>query len=667
MLEEFKLPGQVGLAPRQPKQERAMPPGEGWVRHSEDMLVNERAGIYFVQEGERVGKYLRRGKEASGWEEVPVPHSPEEFSISVKPATASVVRSGAKLDRAILLSELARTSRLALKFPLSFLDTPACAFAAFQGVRGAAAAQWCAENFHKRLLPRLAERIHRWETKDLEDLLCDLLKELDAELLKGPNCFSGCSALLALLIGNNLIVAGVGQVRAVLLLDKVQELLSCLGSTRESTERERVEKSRGLLRDGLLYSAAAACDGDLDEAQRILRAPHVFAVLQIDASRPADAKEVRSAYRRLALRVHPDKAGEGADKDALKSAFERLDAAKDALEVMLGESAEACNELHRILRSEVHTRKGAAAFLNVFGAATTDTVQVVQDAEREVKAILSRISKMQLVALDYDLANSMCREAVETLRRGSDSAEALQRQEALLRMGVTSTHAIGVRDLRCGVGDMPIVLMEPSTASYTVPAGKRCHLGLLCGAAATVTDNQLCAARNLLPRHPKAMALRWCLDADPAAASANAACVLLQSAVSSETATPPAKKLKAIDTAFAGQVRIRHILFSHKQLKNPDPNVRREVSATQAETEVLALETLEKLQKGNAQAFLPLCRKHSDCQTADNPGVLSGDLGWLARGQMEPALEEAVFGLELNEFSDIVVSSRGFHVMQRLA
>ena len=49
--------------------------------------------------------------------------------------------------------DMPKTARLALKFPLGFLDSPASCYALFTGLRGnAAAAHWCASQFHQRLL-----------------------------------------------------------------------------------------------------------------------------------------------------------------------------------------------------------------------------------------------------------------------------------------------------------------------------------------------------------------------------------------------------------------------------------------------------------------------------------------------------------------------------------
>ena len=42
-------------------------------------------------------------------------------------------------------------------------------------------------------------------------------------------------------------------------------------------------------------------------------------------------------------------------------------------------------------------------------------------------------------------------------------------------------------------------------------------------------------------------------------------------------------------------------------------------------------------------SFVKLCREHSDCASAEQPGTLAGHMGWVARGEQEPAMEEASF------------------------
>mmetsp|Transcript_102026 Transcript_102026/g.304421 ORF Transcript_102026/g.304421 Transcript_102026/m.304421 type:complete len:778 (+) Transcript_102026:86-2419(+) len=642
--------------------QKLIPPGEGWVRYDEEMLVNPQSQVYFAQVGRQRGQYFRRNATTQKFEEASVPHSSMEFPISTAAASASCVRKGGKLDRAVLLNDIAKIARLALKFPLSFVDQPACAYALFQGLRGSESAQWCAENFHKKLLPLLAEKIHTYERRELQDVLAKTLEALDAEILRSSHAFSGCSALLALVLGDKLVVAGVGRVRAVLLPDKgrPKQLLTCTGDPSDPREFERMEQVGVLVRDGTICHSAEG----FDDASRILAARHAFDVLQIEDGGPADEKQVRSAYRRLALRVHPDKQGEATENlDAFKRAFARLEGAKEAIETMLGEDAECCREIHRVLRSDVHTRAGAAALLGVNPAATLDTAVVTVEAEKACKALLKRLGKLQQVALEHhDRAAAAAKEAVATIQRGC-TEEALPRYEAQLRDGLSTSRTMGARDLRM---PHPIALMQPETASQFVPLNGRFRLALLCGATAALPDDQLAQATAHLARQPKASALRWCLNSDPAAASSSAVCIALEAAKADEV---PAKRQRIVasNAGPEGTVRVRHILLRHQQLRQPDPMARREGTARGAqEAEAAALAALEQLLKDPNQ-FGRICRELSDCQTATQPGKLAGDMGWLGRGQQEQSFEDVVFALPVNAFGDLVTTSRGVHVLQRLA
>jgi len=668
--DEKSLEGLLVLEGPRTKQEKLIPPGEGWVRATDDMLWDPRSQVYFVQSGDKMGQYLVQDSKTKAWQEVDPPHTSSDHPVSVKAAGASAVRRGAKMERTVVLPELPKIARLALKFPLSFVDTPATAFAVFQGLRSPESADWCAKNFHTRLIPKLATKIHNWETKELQDVLKSVLQELDGELLKSTHAYSGCCAAIALLLGKRLIISGVGQVRAVLLFEdgSTSQLLSCTSDfLSPGVERERVDEACGVVHGDLLHRSV---DG-LDEAHRILAARHAFEVLQLELGAPSDEKQVRTAYRRLALRVHPDKISEASNVEAFNRAFARIESAKEQVEAMLNEDAESCRELHRVLRVEVHTREGAADFLGVDKSATTDTEQVVEEAEKVAKQQIQKLAKMHSVARDYGQAVAICKEAVETLRRPC-TTEALPRQEALLKAGLGTSRALGVRDMRF---PLPILKMEPESMAWHVPTDKRCRLALLCGATSTLEDKALSSSTARLRKHPKAAALRWCLDADSSASSAGAMCIGFEArrgidkkGDDSGPSGPPAKRPKMAGQQ-AGSIMLRHILIRHQQLRAPDPFARREGTARgPGEAEAAALAVLEKLLADrDPNAFLKHCRQLSDCQSADQPGQLSGNLGWIARGQQETSFEEAAFGLEPKEFSDIVTTSRGIHIMQRMA
>lgn len=660
--DESSLEGLIAVTATATKAEKLIPPGEGWVRFNDEMLWDPRSQVYFAQTGPRMGQYLMQDEKPKMYKEVNTPHSGIEHPILVRAGGASSVRRGAKLERTVLLNELPKIARLALKFPLSFVDAPASAFALFEGIRSAEAADWCAKNLHTKLIPLLATKIHFWETKELQGALESVLAELDAELLKSSHSFSACSAVVALLLGDRLIISGVGQVRVVLLFDdgSTRTVLTCTNDPTSDSERERIEAAKGILNDGCLYRSL---EGETD-AQRILRARHDFEVLQLEVGSPSDEKQVRTAYKKLALRVHPDKASQEGDIEAFTKAFSRLESAKEAVETMLNADAESCRELNKVLRTEVHTREGAAELLGVDRAASTDTEAVAEEASQAAKKQIKRLAKMEGVARDYNLAVAICNEAVETIRR-PNSVEALPRQEALLRLGLPTSRAMGARDLRFPA---KLVVMQPQSTCWHVPTDKRCRLAMLCGATSLLADGQLVASTLQLKRRPKASALRWCLDADPAAASVGAICIGFEvKKGDKKPQEPAAKRLRAGPSGQqrAGSIFLRHILFRHQQIRG-DPLARREGAARgPIEAEVAAMSALDRL-LADKNAFVKICRELSDCQSADQPGNLAGHLGWVVKGEQEPSFDEAVFELGMNEFSDLVTTSRGVHLFQRL-
>jgi len=124
-------------------------------------------------------------------------------------------------------------------------------------------------------------------------------------------------------------------------------------------------------------------------------------------------------------------------------------------------------------------------------------------------------------------------------------------------------------------------------------------------------------------------------------------------------------------TEQPAQVRLRHILLKHRECKATIDKVRnKQVRRTRAEAERLLRGVLEELDgDGGQKKFTQRCRDLSECQSCLKAADLAGDLGWVKRGseKLGEAFEAAAFALQVNQFSDLVDSDQGVHILMRTA
>ena len=106
---------------------------------------------------------------------------------------------------------------------------------------------------------------------------------------------------------------------------------------------------------------------------------------------------------------------------------------------------------------------------------------------------------------------------------------------------------------------------------------------------------------------------------------------------------------------MASQIRASHILLMYKGSMRS--------SATRSQDEALALINDLKAQMANGADFADLAGKFSDCPS----GRDGGDLGSFGPGQMVPAFDQAAFGLQEGELSDVVETPFGYHLILRTA
>ena len=96
--------------------------------------------------------------------------------------------------------------------------------------------------------------------------------------------------------------------------------------------------------------------------------------------------------------------------------------------------------------------------------------------------------------------------------------------------------------------------------------------------------------------------------------------------------------------------------FVGQQVSTSEPQVRARHILVDTEEEAQAV--LERLEDGEDFALLA-----TEVSTDTLSAELGGDLGWFARGKMDPTFEEAAFDLAVGEISDIVETAFGFHII----
>ncbi len=106
---------------------------------------------------------------------------------------------------------------------------------------------------------------------------------------------------------------------------------------------------------------------------------------------------------------------------------------------------------------------------------------------------------------------------------------------------------------------------------------------------------------------------------------------------------------------MSDQVGASHILVMHKESDRS--------SATRTKDEALELINEIKGKLDDGAEFAELAGENSDCPS----GKEGGNLGPFGRGQMVKPFEDAAFGLDVDETSDVVETDFGYHLIRRNA
>lgn len=186
----------------------------GFEKLTEDWWWNEATQIGYMKSTDQFYKVNPATKEY-----LPI-HQSMDCGISFQ-AHSSVMqgRRPKQEDRHVMVKDLQKAGS-ALKLPLHHLDTPAALFAVYDGHQGAACAEYCAKNFHMKLLPKLSANPGVWTDSMIRNAFSRSFQELDEDFLaKNRGIPDGCTAVIALLIGSRLFVAWVGDSRCVMMME----------------------------------------------------------------------------------------------------------------------------------------------------------------------------------------------------------------------------------------------------------------------------------------------------------------------------------------------------------------------------------------------------------------------------------------------------------------
>jgi len=213
-------------------------PPDGFVWHSDGWYWNPQQKVFWQLSTQ---KYFLYNEATKAYTEIRQAASIDR-ELRLVADTSCLHRPGCpREDRHVIIRDLTKAAQ-ALRMPIDHLPRPAALFAVYSGHRpspvatggadqnqgsagsteGAeeAAPPTCAEfvarNLHKKLLPRLSEFKGPWDDSLIAGALRASCDDLDAEFLAKGSASDGCSAVIALVTGQRLFVASLGDSAALL-------------------------------------------------------------------------------------------------------------------------------------------------------------------------------------------------------------------------------------------------------------------------------------------------------------------------------------------------------------------------------------------------------------------------------------------------------------------
>lgn len=110
-----------------------------------------------------------------------------------------------------------------------------------------------------------------------------------------------------------------------------------------------------------------------------------------------------------------------------------------------------------------------------------------------------------------------------------------------------------------------------------------------------------------------------------------------------------------------GKVRVSHLLIKNVQSRKPRSWKSPDGITLSRDEAILILKKHQARILNGEIKLSELAETESDCSSHSQ----GGDLGFFGKGQMQPKFEEAAYGLNVGEISDIIETDSGVHILQR--
>lgn len=110
-----------------------------------------------------------------------------------------------------------------------------------------------------------------------------------------------------------------------------------------------------------------------------------------------------------------------------------------------------------------------------------------------------------------------------------------------------------------------------------------------------------------------------------------------------------------------GKVRASHLLIKNVTSRKPRSWKSPDGISLSRDDAIAKMKKFQKQIVNGEVNFAELVQTESDCSSHSN----GGDVGFFGKGQMQPPFEQAAFNLNVGEFSDIIETDSGIHILQR--